>query len=137
MSEALEARAEILKLARVLGREAGDLDYLEQIPSADIRALREQVTDVLFRAHGQALSRLAAASKLLPVGLVATIGERAFGPVLSARMTGMLEPARAVEMAAKLPVTFLADVAVNLDPRRASEVIAKIPAPRLPTSRAS
>jgi len=128
VSEALEARAEILKLARVLGREAGDLEYLERVPAADIRALRDQVTDVLFTAHGQALGRLAAASKLLPVGLVATIGERAFGPVLSARMTGLLEPSRAVEMASKLPVAFLADVAVDLDPRRASDVISQIPA---------
>jgi len=131
MSEALAARAEILKLARVLGREATGLEYLKQVPSADIRALREQVTEVLFAAHGQALGRLAAASKLLPVGLVATIGERAFGPVLSARMTCMLEPSRAVEMAAKLPVAFLADVAVDLDPRRASDVISQIPAPQI------
>ena len=61
MSETLEARAEILKLSRLLGREAGQLTYLEGMPSAEIRLLREQVTDVLFTAHGPALSRLAAA----------------------------------------------------------------------------
>ncbi len=76
---------------------------------------------------GATLSRLAAASKLLPVGLVATLGERAFGPVLSARITGLLDPGRAVEVAQRLPVDFLADIAVDLDPRRASAVIARIP----------
>jgi hypothetical protein len=127
MSDTLRSRAEVLKLARLLARDPSQLDYLRELPPDDVAALREQVTDVLFGAHSQLLDRLAAASKLLPIGVVATIGERAFGPVLSARVAGLLEPQRAVEMAAKLPIEFLADVAVELDPRRASEVIAGIP----------
>ncbi len=127
MSRALATRAEILKLARLLRRDPDSLDYLAEIPAVEVRVLREQVTDMLFTAHGQTLGRLAAASRLLPVGLVATIGERAFGPVLSARIAGMLDPGRAVEMATKLPPSFLADVAVDIDPRRASEVIGRIP----------
>jgi hypothetical protein len=127
MSEALRSRAEVLILARLLRRDPAELEYLREVPADDVARLREQVTEVLFGAHGQALGRLAAASKLLPVGVVATIGERAFGPVLSARVAGLLEPSRAVEMAARMPVSFLADVAVELDPRRASEVIARIP----------
>ena len=127
MSETLEARAEILKLSRLLGRQADGFAYLEGMPSAEIRLLREQVTDVLFTAHGPALSRLAAASRLLPVALVATLGEKVFGPVLSARVAGLLDPGRAVEMASRLPIGFLADVAIELDPRRASEVIGRIP----------
>jgi hypothetical protein len=89
--------------------------------------LREQATDVLFDAHGHALARLAAGSKILPVALVAKLGERVFGPVLSARIAGLLDPGRAVEMAARMPTPFLADIAVELDPRRASEVISRIP----------
>ena len=127
MTDALEIRAEILKLARLLGRDPDSLSYLAQVPAADIGALREQVTDMLFTAHGHTLSRLAVASKLLPVGLAATIGERAFGPVLCARVAGMLEPSRAVDMAARLPTPFLADVAIDIDPRRASDVIGRIP----------
>jgi hypothetical protein len=98
------------------------------VPAADIRQLRAQITDVLFTSQGSTLNRLAAASKLLPVGVSATIGQRAFGPMLSARIAGLLDPGRAAEMAAKLPVVFLADVAVELDPRRASDVIGRIPA---------
>ena len=127
MSEALDARAEVLKLARLLRRDPAALGYLEQVPSADIRALREEVTDMLFTAHGHVLGRLAAASRVLPVGLIAIIGERAFGPVLSARIAGMLEPSRAIDVAAKLATSFLAEVAVDIDPRRASGVIAGIP----------
>jgi hypothetical protein len=127
MSGSLEVRAEILKLARVLRRDAGEVDFLEQGSAEDVRRLREQVTDMLFTAHGQTLGRMAAASKLLPVGVLALISEKAFGPLLSARMAGLIGTGRAVEVAARLPASFLAEVAADLDPRRASEVIAGIP----------
>jgi hypothetical protein len=127
----VSSRAEILKLARLLQRDPDTLAYLEDVPESDLRALRELATERLFSAHGAALSRLAAASKLLPTGLVATIGERAFGPLLCARVAGLLEPSRAVDVAAKLPTPFLADVAVELDPRRAHDVIGRMPAARV------
>jgi hypothetical protein len=126
--QALRSRAEILKLARLLGRAPEELEYLEGVPIADLRQLREQVTDVLFGAQSTALARLAAASKVLPIGLIATIAEKAFGPLVSARIAGLLEPSRAVDVAAKLSPAFLADVSIELDPRRASDVIARIPA---------
>src|SRR5437763_1086084 len=99
MTGPLAVRPEILKLARLLNIDPDGIAYLEQIPVEDVRQLREQVTDLLFTAHGSALNRLAAASKLLPIRVVATIGQRAFGPMLSARIAGLLEPSRAVEMA--------------------------------------
>src|SRR5205807_3788323 len=71
--------------------------------------------------------RLARASEPVPDALHGAIAQRAFGPVLAARITGQLEPSRAVEVAERLPASFLADVAIELDPRRASDVIAKIP----------
>jgi hypothetical protein len=127
----LDVRGEILKLARLLRLDPSELEYLEQVPAEDLRALREQVTEVLFSASSQALGRLAAASKLLPIKVVAVIGERAFGAVLAARIAGMLDPERAVEMANTMPIEFLADVAIELDPRRASAVISLIPPQRI------
>jgi hypothetical protein len=123
----LQSRPEILKLARLLHRDPDSLSYLEALPVDDVRRLREQVTDVLFSANHKTFARLAAASKLLPAALNATIAQRAFGPVLAARITGQLEPSRAVDVAERLPPSFLADVATDLDPRRASDVIARIP----------
>jgi hypothetical protein len=123
MTAPLVGQAEILKLARLLRLDPGQLAYPDAVPADDVRVLREQITDILFTAHSHALGRLAAASRLLPIRVVATIGETAFGTVLSARIAGLLDPARAVEMADALPIEFLADVAVELDPRRASEVI--------------
>ena len=130
-SSVLRSRAEVIKLARLLRREPEQLEYLELVPPEDIRLLREQVTDMLFEAHDATLRRLAASSKLLPVGLVATLGQHAFGAMLSARIAGLLTLRRAVEIAAKMPPEFLADVAIELDPRRASEVIAGIPADQI------
>jgi hypothetical protein len=125
-ADLLQAHAEVLKLARILGRDPDTLAYLERLPPEDLRQLRDNVTEALYDAHVGSLGRLAAASRLLPAGLTATIGQRAFGPLLSARLAGMLETDKAVEVAAKLPPPFLADVAVELDPRRASDLIAKI-----------
>jgi hypothetical protein len=127
----LHSRAEVLKLARLLGRSPEELAYLEQIGAEDLRALRDQVTDLLFDSDGAALGRLAAASRLLPIKVAAAIGQRAFGAVLAARITGLLDAGRAVEMAETMPVSFLADVAVELDPRRASAVISGIPPQRI------
>jgi hypothetical protein len=131
MNEDREIQAEILKLARLLGTDVGRLSYLEQVAVEELRALREQATHVLFTAHETALKRLAAASRLLPVGLVASLSEHTFGPVLSARIAGLLEPARADQVGAKLSTPFLADVAAELDPRRASAVIGRIPPERI------
>jgi hypothetical protein len=131
MIEASDVQPEILKLARLLGRDPQQLTYLEQVGAGELRALREQATEALFTAQEGALRRLVTASKLLPVGLVASLGQSTFGPMLSARIAGLLEPDRAVEIAAKMPTEFLAEVATELDPRRASEVIAGIPAPRI------
>lgn len=126
-----ESQAEVLKLARLLGREPDQLSYLEHVPPADLRVLREQITETLFTAHEATLRRLAAASRLLPAGLVASLGQATFGAMLSARIAGLLDADRAVEVAAKMPTEFLADVAIELDPRRASAVIAGIPPRRI------
>lgn len=126
------ARAEVMKLARMLGTEPAELDYLERVPAEDLRELREQVTSVFFDSDGGgALGRLAAASRVLPVAVIARMAEGAFGPVLAARIAGLLEPGRAAEVAARLPTPFLAEVAVHLDPRRATAVLAHMPPERI------
>lgn len=129
--DAPEARAEILKLAKLLHLDPQRLAYLDRVPVEDLRVLREQVTDKLFTAQESALRGLVAASKLLPVGLVASLGQSTFGPMLSARIAGLLDPDRAVEIAARMATAFLAEVATELDPRRASAVIAGIPPQRI------
>jgi len=130
-ADALQTRAEILKLARMLEREPEELAYLDCVAVAEVRALREQISAALWSADNASLSRLAAASKLLPVPIIATIAQRAFGPLLAARMAERLDPSRAVDVAGCLPIDFLADLAVELDPRRAAEVLVRIEPDRI------
>lgn len=131
MAPGLDVGVEVLKLARLIGCQPEELGYLEPLEPQVVRDLREQVTGVLFDADRHMLGRVAAASKLLPSKLAAGIGESVFGPLLCARLTGVLDPHRAVDIAARLPTSFLADVTEYLDPGRASRVIAELPAARV------
>lgn len=131
MADELAVEAEVLKLARLLQRDPERLAYLGRVPLADLEALRERVTDTLFTDHEAVLRRLAAASRLLPVALVASLSENTFGPILSARIAGLMEPERAAQVGQRLPIRFVADIAIELDPRRASDVIARIPPDRI------
>ncbi|SDI74375.1 hypothetical protein SAMN05192558_12037 [Actinokineospora alba] len=124
-------RAEIVKLARLLGDEPERFSYLADLPLEDLRVIRERATDVLFSANRGMFERIAAASKLVPVAVTTTVAQKSFGPLLCARIAGVLEPERAVEMAGRLPVEFLADVAAELDPRRAAGVLAALPAAKV------
>ena len=131
MSANLDARAEIVKLARLVGQKPERLAYLEKVPPEDIKRLRERTTDVLFDADREKLQRVSAASRRLPAPLVAQIAQRVFGPLLVARLAGLVEPGRAVGVANHLSPAFLADVAVELDPRRVRSVLGHLPIERV------
>ncbi|HEX6390122.1 MAG TPA: hypothetical protein VFZ89_11755, partial [Solirubrobacteraceae bacterium] len=89
--------------------------------------LREQVTDRLFDADADASRRVGAAARLVPSGVAATIAQRAFGPLLCARVAGAVDAGKAIDIAKRLPAGFLADVTVELDPRRVAAIIAEVP----------
>jgi hypothetical protein len=127
VSVRLETAAEVLKLARLLGVDADDLDYLDDADPGELRRLRETVTDSLFDTDAHLMARLAAAAKLLPSALVASIAERAFGPLLCARAAASVEPQKAIDVAKRLSPVFLADATVELDPRRVAAIIAGVP----------
>ena len=120
---------EILKLARALAVEPERLAYLAEVDTRDVRRLREQVTTTLFDANLVVLERMALASKLLPAPVVAKIAEKVFGPLLCARIAGLVDVSRGVDVAKRLSPAFLASVAAELDPRRATAIITRIPVP--------
>ncbi|PTU31508.1 hypothetical protein [Stenotrophobium rhamnosiphilum] len=124
----LSTRAEIIKLARLLKLKEAQLASLEKYEVAQLRDLRERMSAALYDSSRPHLVRVAAATKLIPIALIAAIGEKFYGPLLCARVTGLMSPERAAEVAAKLPATFLADLSIELDPRSAKEVIALLPA---------
>ena len=127
----LARRAEITKLARALGVGESDLDYLQQLDADSIRSFREQASARLFDADEARLKRVAMASKLLPIPLIALIAEHVFGALLCARVAGLIAPDRAAELAQRLRTGFLADVTLEIDPRHVREVIKRIPISRI------
>jgi hypothetical protein len=127
MSAALEARAELLMLSRLLGVDPAELDYLAELAPEALRDLRMGATDALFDSDARMLKRLAISAGALPGPLVAKIGEKVFGPLLCARVAGYLDPQKGTALAGRLSPEFLADVAIEIDPRRASRIISSIP----------
>lgn len=127
MSELL-TRAELVKLSRTLGAKPDAVAFLAPVGYQGLRDLGERVSALLHDEHRPALRKLADAARLLPATLVAKMSERVFGPMLSARVSGLMAPDRAIEVAGKLHTTFLADVCVEMDPRSASELLWRMPA---------
>ena len=123
----MNARAEIEKLARVLHVEPERLDALEGCPPEAVRALRHATSDTLFEDGRRHFLRAAAAAKLIPAALAAKLAQHALGPLLSARVAGLIDTSQAHDLARRLPPEFLADIAVELDTRHAGDVLVGLP----------
>jgi hypothetical protein len=127
VSRKSESRAETVKLGRLLGVEDPEgLAFLLSVPARELRAYREAVTDLLYDDDLELLQRTADAARLLPARTLAAIGERALGPLVCARLTGLLDPRRAMEISDHFTVDFLALLAAELDPRHAVELVTAI-----------
>ena len=122
----LEGHAEVLKLARLLGADPERFAYLEALQPADVRALRERATVRLYEGDRR-LHRVALAARIPPVPMTAWIAQHLFGPLLCARVAGLLDVGRAVGIAKRLAPDFIADLAIQLDPRRARDIIFALP----------
>lgn len=131
MSLELARRAETLKLGRVLRVEPEQLAYLDTVDPKAIRALRERVSDQLFEGDRALFQRIVASNRLIPAGLAAIISEKALGPLLCARVSGLMPVDRAIEIANKLPTAFLARTCLLVDPHRARDLIRGFPVRRV------
>lgn len=122
--------AELRKLAHTLGVPPSRLAALDSVPAEDLRALRGQVGEALFRADKHFFVRIAALTKAVPSAVAAKLAEKALPPLLAARTTELLDPGKAVDMVGRMPDSYLADVAAALDPSRCPHVLVGIPADR-------
>lgn len=125
MRAATEETAERFRLARLLRLEdpAALEPILENLPAAEIARYREDVIELLYGSVTGGLKGAAEVSRLLPVKSLAAIAHRALGPVICGRLVGLIDAGRAADVAAHLPVAFLAQTAAELDPRRAGAVL--------------
>lgn len=123
-------RAELEKLARILKTDIDSVAFLGHIDAARLRTLREGIVDALFARFRDTFARFARLSGLLPMAVSTRIAEHVLGPTLAARVAGEMPPAKAIELAMRLPDSFLADTCQQLDPRRADAMIAGFPVDR-------
>lgn len=123
----LASRIEVTKLASELRAEESDLHFLVSRTPQDLRRLRGHVAEALFTRHEDRVLRLASLSKLLPVPITAKIAELALGPMLSARVAGVLDGRDAAKLAGHLDPKFLTEVSVSLDPKRVAPIVTALP----------
>ena len=102
----LESSAEIQKIGQLLGVKGDDLSFLQDLPVKELINLRGLTTDKLFNDGRKLFQKLASASKLMPAGITASIGEKVFGPMLCARIASEMPYQRAVELAQKMSIPF-------------------------------
>ena len=127
MTETLEARAEVAKLARLLGVEVAEIAYMEKVGAEGLAEFRAQLVDSFYGDSDSGLQRFASVGNLLPAKVIAMLTREAVGPVLAARIAGLVDPKQAVAIVAKLPIKFVTDIAVEIDPRRIEPVLGAMP----------
>ncbi|MDO8329330.1 MAG: hypothetical protein Q7T36_02535 [Fluviicoccus sp.] len=123
----LDTRAELIKLSRLTQVTEADLAFLEDVPLASLVKVRELATERVFSDGRKLFQNLASASKLMPNSLTAMIAEKAFGPLLCARVAGEMPYQRAVDLSLKMSIPFLAEVTIQIDPKRVSDIIRNLP----------
>ncbi|MGV9817390.1 hypothetical protein [Nocardia xishanensis] len=123
----MSADPQVIKLARTLRVPVDDLEYLADVPDMELRQFRMQVADMLFDHQSYGLRRMARAAKIIPTPILVKLVDRHHNALLAAKMSAVLDPGHAVEVAKRLPVDFLADIAAQLDARRAATIIAGLP----------
>lgn len=128
---ALETKAEIRKLARILGVGDEELAFATAVPAAELAAFREAAVDVLYDDNAPQLRRAADAARLLPEPVLVRIAGTALGPTLCALLAGHVSPRLAVAIAERLDIEYLAQVAARMDPRRAVAVVTRMPVRRI------
>jgi hypothetical protein len=101
------------------------------LPVADLRELRRQVSDALFNLDRPAFVRAAALSKAVPGAIAARLTEAILPPIISARVAEVLDPARAADLVTRLSESYVAEVAVRMDAARSPQVIEAIPAEKV------
>jgi len=124
---AIATKAEVLKLARLLGVDEADIAFLSGCDALAIRALREQMTAKLYDDGKHLLQKIAAATKLTPTAISAVIAEKALGPLLCARVASLVGAEKAIDISKRLSPAFLAETCLHLDPRRTADIIRGTP----------
>ena len=126
----LATQAELVKLARILQTDTDELEHLDYLEAERLRTLREGITEALFEKFRPTFTGFARLSSIVPLAISARIAERVLGPILAGRIAGEMAPDKAIDLAARLSDSFLADTCLHIDPVRARPIIAGFPVDR-------
>lgn len=127
MSAELETHAEIVKLARMLDAAPAEIEYLDEISPEALRNLRRSLLDRFYGGTDEGIQRFAKIGNLLPAKVIAQLTKEAVGPVMAARIAGLIDPKQAASVVGNLPPAFVAEIAIHIDPRRVEPVIGRLP----------
>jgi hypothetical protein len=122
----LGTQSEIDKLVVTLGLEPGTLGFLVDLPPEELRNLRIAIYERLFQQDSVVFERIAMLAVRTPAPVAAQMAQR-LGPMISARVAAELPTEVALAIVRRIPVAFFADATEYLDPRRVRELIARIP----------
>ncbi|HEY1968030.1 MAG TPA: hypothetical protein VGH89_08795 [Pseudonocardia sp.] len=126
----LVTRAQLEMLAETLDVAPERLGHLERLDVAQLRGLRERISDVLFDSHAQTFARVSRLAPLVPNALVAKLAETMVPPLVAGRAAGalgMAHPDRAAAVLSHLSARYMADCAPYLDPRAIGVLAPVIP----------
>lgn len=126
MNIAPDSRAELLRIANLMGVGADDLEFLGRLSPESLHAFRQQLIAIYFEEN-PSLRRLAKIANILPSSVIAKITEEAIGPILAARVVGEVDTRAAVGILKRVPIDFICDTAIQTDPRRVKPLFSEAP----------
>lgn len=126
MNTSMETRAELLKLARVLGIDSDELGFLEGADPGELRELRASISDRLLDVDREHFERVVALGRHLPGRVAAGLTQHALGTQLSGRAASLLTADELADFARRLPADFVADVAAVMDLRSVGSLLDRI-----------
>lgn len=118
---------QIGRIARLLRLDPAEVQGLDDIPDADLRILHDQISKTLFGDAQRQFARVAGLSKTIPGPLAGVLAEKFLPPVMAARTSEMLDPAKARDLIGRVSITYLAEIALALDPVRSKPVVQQLP----------
>jgi hypothetical protein len=120
--------AEVERVAQLLRCTTRDVDFLCRFSAPEIRLLRLAMADRLYADHATTYSRIASASRLLPMRVTAPLAQRMLPPRVSAGVVASLPPGQAADMAQRMSVDYVADVSSFLSATLSEPVLTRLPA---------
>ncbi len=119
--------ADIERVARLLRCKPREVDFLGRFAAAEIRSLRMAMVERMYADHRTTYSRIASASRLLPMKVTAPLAQRMLPARVSAGVVAALPPEQAAPMAGRMSIDYVADVASYLSPVLAKPVLSRLP----------